>query len=57
MPFEARMKDRNKVIHTARDTLETSGDNAAHALTFARLAAAYAIELGRFELPVRTAAR
>lgn len=57
MPFEARMKDRNKVIHTARDTLETSGDNAAHALTFARLAAAYAIELGRFALPVRTAAR
>ena len=51
MPFESRSRDRNKLIHTAKDTLETSGNNAAHALKFARLAAAYAIELGKPPLP------
>ena len=50
MPFESRMNQRNKHIHTGRDTLETSGDNASHAAKFARLAAAYAIELGKGEL-------
>jgi leucyl aminopeptidase len=50
MPFESRMRDRNRKIHTRGDTLETSGDNAAHAVKFARLAAAYAIELGKGEL-------
>jgi leucyl aminopeptidase len=47
MPFEARMKERNMAIHTAKDTLETSGGNADHAIKFARLATAYAIELGK----------
>ena len=47
MPFESRMRDRNMTIHTAKDTLETSGDNAAHAAKFARLGAAFAIELGK----------
>ena len=47
MPFEARFRDHNKRIHSRDDTLETSGNNAAHALKFARLAAAYAIELGK----------
>jgi bacterial leucyl aminopeptidase len=50
MPFEARAGDRNRAIHTRRDTLETSDRNAAHAVKFARLAAAYAIELGKGEL-------
>jgi len=50
MPFESRMKDRNKKIHTREDTLETSGNNADHAVKFARLAAAYAIELGKGQL-------
>jgi len=50
MPFEARMNDRNRKIHTAKDTLETSNDNADHAIKFARLAAAYAIELGKGDL-------
>ncbi|MDQ3370426.1 MAG: M20/M25/M40 family metallo-hydrolase, partial [Myxococcota bacterium] len=50
MPFEARMSQRNRAIHTQGDTLEVSGNNAAHALKFARLAAAYAIELGKGEL-------
>jgi leucyl aminopeptidase len=50
MPFESRMRDHNQAIHTRGDTLETSDANAAHALKFARLAAAYAIELGKGEL-------
>ena len=47
MPFESRSSQRNRKIHTAKDTLETSGNNAAHAVKFARLAAAYAIELAK----------
>ncbi len=50
MPFEARARDRNRAIHTRRDTLETSDSNAEHAARFAQLAAAYAIELGKGEL-------
>ncbi|HUJ60624.1 MAG TPA: M20/M25/M40 family metallo-hydrolase [Kofleriaceae bacterium] len=50
MPFESRMRDHNLRIHTKDDTLEISGNNADHALKFARLAAAYAIELGKGEL-------
>src|SRR5262249_9162402 len=50
MPFESRMRDRNRQIHTRGDTLETSDANAEHAVKFARLAAAYAIELGKGEL-------
>ncbi len=47
MPFESRMRERNMSIHSARDTLEASGNNADHAVKFARLTAAYAIELGK----------
>jgi leucyl aminopeptidase len=47
MPFEARFRDSNNAIHTARDTLDRSNQNAEHAVKFARLAAAYAIELGK----------
>lgn len=50
MPFESRMRDRNMQIHTASDTLELSNNNADHAIKFARLGAAYAIELGKGEL-------
>jgi leucyl aminopeptidase len=50
MPFEARARDRNRAIHTRRDTLETSDRSAEHAARFARLAVAYAIELGKGEL-------
>ena len=50
MPFESRMAQRNRSIHTARDTLEVSGNNAAHAVKFARLAAAFAVELGKGDL-------
>jgi leucyl aminopeptidase len=50
MPFESRMKERNMSIHTADDTLELSRYNAAHAVKFAKLGAAYAIEMAKGEL-------
>jgi leucyl aminopeptidase len=53
MPHETRSRDRNKHIHTARDTLEVSSNNAAHAAKFARLGAAYAIELAKGGLEPR----
>jgi leucyl aminopeptidase len=50
MPFESRADQRNKHIHTAADTLEVSGNNANHAIRFAQLATAYAIELAKGDL-------
>ena len=47
MPFESRFRQYNGSIHSVEDTLEVSGNNAQHAVKFARLAAAYAIELGK----------
>ena len=49
-PHETRSRDRNTQIHTARDTLEVSNNNAAHAAKFAELGAAYAIELAKGSL-------
>ncbi|WP_338848005.1 M20/M25/M40 family metallo-hydrolase [Massilia sp. W12] len=46
MPFEAPMNSYNPNIHTANDTFANSGGQAEHALKFAKLAAAYAVELG-----------
>ena len=46
LPFEAAFRQDNPTIHSARDTYANSGSQAAHALKFARLAAAYAVELG-----------
>ena len=50
MPFESRFRQSNREIHTTRDTLEMSGNNAAHAVKFARLGAAYALELAKGDL-------
>jgi leucyl aminopeptidase len=50
MPHETRSRDRNQHIHTAGDTLEVSDNNATHAAKFARLGAAYAIELAKGRL-------
>ena len=47
MPFEAKMAQYNPTIHTANDTLAQSGNNAAHALKFSKLAAAYVAELAK----------
>jgi leucyl aminopeptidase len=49
-PHETRSRDRNTQIHSARDTLEVSNNNAAHAAKFAQLGAAYAIELAKGSL-------
>jgi leucyl aminopeptidase len=46
LPFEASFNQDNPYIHTANDTLANSGNQAVHALKFARLAAAFAVELG-----------
>lgn len=46
MPFESAMNQYNPNIHTSNDTLEASNNNAAHAIKFARLGVAFAIELG-----------
>jgi leucyl aminopeptidase len=45
IPFEATMEQANSHIHSSGDTLDVSGNNARHAIKFARLAAAYVAEL------------
>lgn len=47
MAFEAAFDDSNQAIHTERDTLASSGGDASHSVPFARLAAAFAIELAK----------
>ncbi len=44
-PFEAKKGDMNRHIHTSRDTLSRSNDNAEHARKFAKLGVAYIVEL------------
>jgi len=46
MPFESSFARDNPATHTAKDTYANSGGQALHALKFARLAAAFALELG-----------
>jgi leucyl aminopeptidase len=46
MPFEAELGQDNPHIHSKHDTYANSGSQAAQALKFARMAAAFAIELG-----------
>jgi leucyl aminopeptidase len=46
MPFESSFARDNPAIHTAKDTFANSGGQALHALKFARLATAFAVELG-----------
>jgi leucyl aminopeptidase len=46
MPFESSFARDNPYIHTGKDTFANSGNQAAHALKFARLAAAFMVELG-----------
>jgi bacterial leucyl aminopeptidase len=45
-PFEASDTRYNFALHTANDTTATFGNQAEHALKFAKLALAYAVELG-----------
>jgi len=47
LPFEALMNQHNMALHTANDTLATSGGNANHALKFSKIAAAFMAELAK----------
>lgn len=47
LPFEATLATDNPNIHTARDTLAVSGNNANHAAKFAKLALAYTVEMAQ----------
>ncbi len=46
MPFESLLAQDNPHIHTQDDRAGKAGNGSVHALKFARLAAAYALELG-----------
>ncbi|MES2299589.1 MAG: M20/M25/M40 family metallo-hydrolase [Pseudomonadota bacterium] len=46
LPFESTMAQYDPYIHSANDTFANTGNQALHALKFARLALAYAVELG-----------
>jgi len=46
-PFESSKNGMNPHIHTGRDTLQNSGGDAKHAINFAKLAVAYAVEMGK----------
>ena len=45
MPFEAEFGEHNQLIHTPNDTIANIAPDGAHAIKFAKLATAYAIEL------------
>jgi hypothetical protein len=47
MPAEALMEDSNPEIHSPYDTLDVSNNSAAHAVKFARLGAAFVVELAK----------
>jgi leucyl aminopeptidase len=47
MAFESVFGQHNQNLHKTTDTLAISGDNANHALKFAKLAAAYMAELAK----------
>lgn len=47
MPFESTMGDINDHIHTARDTISQSNNDAIHAEKFAKLAVAFMVEMGK----------
>lgn len=44
-PFESDFNHHSPFIHTSNDTLANSGNQAAHAAKFAKLAVAFAVEL------------
>lgn len=54
--FESSSQDMNKKIHTDGDTLAHMGGTAAHSVPFAKLAAAFAAELGKQTPPAATSA-
>lgn len=55
--FESAFETMNKALHTERDTLSTMGGAAAHSVPFAKLAAAFAVELAKWSPAGGSAAR
>jgi leucyl aminopeptidase len=47
IPFETEFNSSNKKIHSADDTINVSGNNALHALKFAKLGTAFMIEMAK----------
>lgn len=47
IPFESKMNEMNKKIHTANDLLSNMRGDAVHASKFAKLAVAYMVELAK----------
>lgn len=47
MPFEATMSTYNPFIHTSNDTIGNMGGNADYSVQFAKLGAAYIVELAK----------
>lgn len=47
IPFEAKMEEYNKNIHTTNDVIAVSGNNGLHAVKFAKLASAYMVEMAK----------
>ena len=45
-PFETRMHDYNKTIHSAQDTIAVSENNALHSVPYAQILISYLLELG-----------
>ncbi len=48
MLTEARLREINPHIHKTTDTFEVSGNNAKHAINFAKLSLAFFVEIDRF---------
>ena len=46
-PVEARIKEENSHIHTAKDTIEVSNNSVSHSVNFAKLGLAYVVELDK----------
>lgn len=46
-PTEASFETFNRKIHTEKDTIDVSNGGASHAVKFAKLATAFAIEMGK----------
>ncbi len=55
-PFESSDANFNRALHTVNDTTATFGNQANHALKFARLGLAFAIELGSDATPANLTA-
>ncbi len=46
IPFESRMREYNKKIHSAEDTIAASQNSAIHSVNYAKILLAYLMEMG-----------